>query len=92
MCVSEKLNFKISPGPPYTILTPPALDPRLACQLWTASTDHVVMPKDNSQFDFSKNVNLLTLYVILLWGHKQKQTFYYLSTLTEVSENVFLLF
>ena len=49
MCVLEKLNFKISPEEhapePPSVLAALALDPLSACQLWTASTDHVVMPK-----------------------------------------------
>ena len=49
MCILEKLNFKISrgsmPPDPPSVLVPPAPDPLSACQLRTASTDHVVMPK-----------------------------------------------
>ena len=51
MCVLGKLNFKIPPPrggmppDPPSVLAPLALDPLSACQLWTASTDHVVMPK-----------------------------------------------
>ena len=49
MCVLERLKFKISrrsmPPDPPSVLTPPKLDPLSACQLSTASTDHVVMPK-----------------------------------------------
>ena len=68
MCVLEKLNFKISrgsvPPDPPSVLAPPVIDPLSAGSTLNCFHRSCSDAENNSQFDVSKNVNLLYLILV----------------------------